>query len=124
MCGTDLKIEPSTPAGDAPCPCCGVLLWFTGEELGDVQVIKPTGNLLHPESFDRFFESVEMHLGMWLVLDFSDVQHLSSATLGKLINLKKKVAAVRGKLLLRGIQPDLLEVFQITRLDQVLEIQR
>ena len=42
--------------------------------------------------------------------------------LGKLINLKKKVAAVKGKLKLCCIHPDLLEVFRITRLDQVFEI--
>ena len=42
--------------------------------------------------------------------------------LGKLINLKKKVGAVKGKLKLCCIHPDLLEVFRITRLDQVFEI--
>ena len=41
---------------------------------------------------------------------------------GKLINLKKKVGAVKGKLKLCCIHPDLLEVFRITRLDQVFEI--
>ena len=45
-----------------------------------------------------------------------------SAALGKLINLKKKVSAVKGKLKLCCIHPDLLEVFRITRLDQVFEI--
>lgn len=28
VCGCELCIEPSQPAGDAPCPQCGVLLWF------------------------------------------------------------------------------------------------
>jgi len=28
VCGKDLKIEPSHPPGDAPCPHCGHLLWF------------------------------------------------------------------------------------------------
>jgi hypothetical protein len=28
MCGKDLRIEPSLPTGDAPCPHCGQLLWF------------------------------------------------------------------------------------------------
>jgi anti-anti-sigma factor len=82
-----------------------------------------SGDLDRPESLDQLFESVEMRLGMRLVLDFSDVHYLSSAALGKLINLKRKVATVRGKLRLRGIHPDLLEIFRITRLDQVLEIE-
>lgn len=28
LCGTDLRLEPSNPPGDAPCPNCGHLLWF------------------------------------------------------------------------------------------------
>jgi PTS system fructose-specific IIA component/PTS system nitrogen regulatory IIA component len=28
ICGKPLVIEPSQPAGDAPCPHCGCLLWF------------------------------------------------------------------------------------------------
>lgn len=28
VCGKHLVIEPSMPGGDAPCPHCGVLLWF------------------------------------------------------------------------------------------------
>lgn len=34
VCGNEVKIEPSTPAGDAPCPHCGTLLWFTSLEDG------------------------------------------------------------------------------------------
>ncbi len=28
VCGKPLKIDPSRPPGDAPCPHCGHLLWF------------------------------------------------------------------------------------------------
>lgn len=28
MCGNSVCIEPSLPLGEAPCPCCGHLLWF------------------------------------------------------------------------------------------------
>lgn len=31
VCGADVVIEPSQPFGDAPCPCCGSLLWFCNE---------------------------------------------------------------------------------------------
>jgi anti-sigma B factor antagonist len=123
VCGHPLKIEPSDPAGDAPCPRCGHLLWFTWEDLGDVQVIRLTGNLFLPESLDRLFESVMIRRGMQLVLDFGDVPYLSSAVLGKLISVQKQVAAVRGKLRMRNVNPDLREVFRICRLDQVFEIE-
>lgn len=125
VCGYQLKIEPSDPAGDAPCPRCGHLLWFTWEDLGDVQVIKLTGDLLHPESLYWLpsFGSVAMRRGMRLVLDFSDVQYVGSAALGELIKFKKEVRAVRGKMRVRGLHPDLREAFRITRLDQMFEIE-
>jgi hypothetical protein len=28
ICNVAIRIEPSRPPGDAPCPSCGVLLWF------------------------------------------------------------------------------------------------
>ena len=28
VCGKPVVLSPSKPAGDAPCPHCGVLLWF------------------------------------------------------------------------------------------------
>lgn len=57
-----------------------------------------------------------------LVLDFSNVEYLSSAALGKLITLDKKVKAAKGKLRLCGIRPEIYEVFTITRLHKVFNI--
>ena len=71
---------------------------------------------------DQLYSLVEDDGFKQLLLNFGNVQYLSSAALGKLINLKKKVGAVKGKLKLCCIHPDLLEVFRITRLDQVFEI--
>jgi nitrogen PTS system EIIA component len=35
VCGSSIRIEPSDPPGDAPCPSCGSLLWFAQSVLGD-----------------------------------------------------------------------------------------
>jgi anti-sigma B factor antagonist len=123
VCGDLLRVEPADPAGDAPCPRCGHRLWFTWEDRGDVQVIKPTGKRLHPESLDRLFEAVAIRPGMQLVLDFSDVPYLSSTVLARLISLKNKISAVRGRMRLRGIHSNLREIFRICRLDQVFDIE-
>ncbi len=71
---------------------------------------------------DQLYQLVDVEGKDKLLLNFGNVQYLSSAALGKLINLKKKVGAKKGKLKLCCIHPDLLEVFRITRLDQVFEI--
>ena len=57
-----------------------------------------------------------------IVLDFTSVEYLSSAALGKLITLDKKVKAAKGKLRLCGIRPEIYEVFAITRLNKVFSI--
>lgn len=57
-----------------------------------------------------------------LVIDFSSVQFLTSAALGLLIRISKKVREQRGRLALCSIQPKIYEVFKITQLDQVFQI--
>ncbi len=57
-----------------------------------------------------------------LVLDFRKVEHLSSAALGVLITLSKQVNERNGKLALANIQPQIYEVFRITRLNKLLDI--
>jgi acyl carrier protein len=34
VCGSVIRVEPSRPPGDAPCPKCGQLLWFAATRIG------------------------------------------------------------------------------------------
>jgi len=57
-----------------------------------------------------------------LILDFQNVQFLSSAVLGLLIRVSKKVYENQGQLRLCSICPRIYEVFKITRLTNIFEI--
>ena len=57
-----------------------------------------------------------------IVLDFSVVEYLSSAALGKLITMDKKAKGAKSKLRLCCIKPDIYEVFEITRLNKIFDI--
>jgi anti-sigma B factor antagonist len=57
-----------------------------------------------------------------LVLDFCNVQFLSSAVLGLLIRVSKKVYERDGRLRLCSISPKIYEVFKITRLTKIFDI--
>src|SRR5207302_377065 len=59
-----------------------------------------------------------------ILLNFSNVEYLSSAALGKLITLNKKVKAAQGKLVMCNINEDIFEVFKITNLDKMFSIQK
>ena len=60
--------------------------------------------------------------GIKMLLDFENVEHLSSAVLSMLINLSKRVEVQQGKLKLAKIKPQIYEVFKITRLNELFEI--
>lgn len=59
-----------------------------------------------------------------LVLDFCNVEFMSSALLGLLVKIHKKVCERKGRLQLCNISPNLYKVFEITRLDRVFDISR
>jgi anti-sigma B factor antagonist len=57
-----------------------------------------------------------------LLLDFNTVDHLSSAALGMLINVNKKIRERNGQLRLANIKPQIYEVFVITKLNKLFRI--
>lgn len=57
-----------------------------------------------------------------LLISFANVDHLSSAALGTLITVNTKIRNRGGKLCLADIDPQIYEVFVITRLNQLFDI--
>jgi anti-sigma B factor antagonist len=59
-----------------------------------------------------------------ILLNFGNVEYLSSAALGKFITLNKKVQTAGGKLVMCNINDDIFEVFEITKLNKLFNIQK
>jgi anti-sigma B factor antagonist len=57
-----------------------------------------------------------------VLLDFSNVDHLSSAALGMLINANNRIKQKNGQLRLASIKPQIFEVFVITKLNKLFRI--
>ncbi|HEY8668562.1 MAG TPA: STAS domain-containing protein [Tepidisphaeraceae bacterium] len=57
-----------------------------------------------------------------ILLDFANVDHLSSAALGMLINANNRIKQKNGQLRLANIKPEILEVFVITKLNKLFRI--
>lgn len=70
----------------------------------------------------ELFNLVEEEGAANLVLNFNNVEYLSSAALGKLITLNKKVKSADGQLKLCAIKPQIFEVFVITKLNKLFDI--
>ena len=57
-----------------------------------------------------------------MVISFENVDHLSSAALGTLITINNRVRQKEGQLRLVHIDPQIYEVFQITKLNKLFHI--
>jgi len=65
---------------------------------------------------------VEQGEHMSLILDFSNVRFLSSAVLGLLLRISKRIYERDGRLRLCSINPKIYQIFKITRLTKIFDI--
>jgi anti-sigma B factor antagonist len=94
----------------------------------DILTIRITDErLVDPEVVKRVIDDTLALVGKTderqIVLDFSAVKFMASAMLGKLVQLQKKCEEYRAKLKLAAVSSDILEVFKITKLNKVFDIQ-
>lgn len=97
------------------------------EEVGDVTVARFVDKKILDENNiqmigNQLFGLVDQDKRKKIVLDFANVEYLSSAALGKLITMNNKVKTIGGKLRLCSIRPDIYEVFAITKLNKLFDI--
>ena len=100
---------------------------LTVQQEGDViKVGFVDRNILEESSIqqigDEIAQIIDANTAPKLLLNFSNVEHLSSATLGQLITINKKVKEKRGQLRLAHIDPQIYEVFVITKLNKLFVI--
>jgi anti-sigma B factor antagonist len=97
------------------------------KKVGDVAVVnfldkrildEPTIQAIAEQLFNLVDEAGERKM----LLNFSNVEYMSSAALGKLINLHKKLTTLNGRLTMCNVIPQIYEVFAITKLDKIFKI--
>ncbi|QDS98062.1 STAS domain-containing protein [Adhaeretor mobilis] len=96
-------------------------------ESASVTVVRfKDSKIIDPESIQELgaelFDLIEQDDRKKLVLNFSDIEFLSSAALGKLITFDKKAKRAGSRLILTNISPEIFQVFAITNLDKLFEI--
>jgi anti-anti-sigma factor len=63
------------------------------------------------------------HPGLPFVLDLAQVSFMPSLSLAGLLRLRSEFAARQQRLTLAGVQPQVRDVFVVTRLDRVFDLQ-
>ncbi|MEM9364543.1 MAG: STAS domain-containing protein [Planctomycetota bacterium] len=92
-----------------------LLVGFTDSKILDSQRIEVVGRELQ--------ESVPQAIHKKMLLNFSGVSFMSSAMITKLVVLNKTCKAQGVKLKFCDVSPNLMEVFKITKLNKLFDIQ-
>jgi anti-sigma B factor antagonist len=95
-------------AGDA------TIVTFTDEKILEEKDIKALQ--------ESIMSVIEQAKRISLILDFGNIRFLSSAVLGLLIRISKRIYERDGSLRLCNINPKIYEIFKITRLTKTFDI--
>lgn len=118
MC--DAPVPPAIGLAEVPCPRCGGLTWFEFDPDGSVAPFDR--GMVMSNGVEDNAAWAALHLRGRLIIDYRTVTHLYSAILGRMVRIQQRLGPqARLKVLLH---PDLYKVFQITRLDQIFDIER
>ena len=95
---------------------------FRLEVVDGVTIVRLAGPKLVLDASGPLYGLVDEDGHRKLLLVFAEVGFLSSAALGVLIILQRKVDAAGGQLKLCRLSPDLLELFRLTRMQELFAI--
>ncbi len=112
VCGHEFRLDPSRPTHDAPCPHCGSLCWFDPPD----EWVVPGDDLSN--LLDEWEAAGRPRR---VVVDFSEVKFLDSASLGRLIRLHMQLTQIGGRIRLEGLSDDIRRVFDLTKLTDMFD---
>lgn len=97
------------------------------EHEGQVTLVRITSpDALEAANVAKFgedtLEYVRSNPGSRLLVDFCNVAYLSSAALSEILVLHRKCRETGGDIRLCGMSNDVIKVFQITKLDRIVEV--
>ena len=100
---------------------------LTAETIGNVGVVRfATSRILDASNVDQLGEEfthlVKDESMTKMVVNFQNIEYMSSAVIGKLITLNKSIATAGGKVKFCCIDEGVMEIFTIMRLDKLIKI--
>ena len=99
-----MQIEKISSSDSVTLEVSGSLTAITAEKLGSVvaEVLNETKKL---------------------ILDFKELEYLASAGLRVIISTQKKISAMQGELVIRNVSEEVMDVFEVTGLDDILNFE-
>jgi anti-sigma B factor antagonist len=91
-------------------------------------VVRVTDHKLHEHESSQLIAEFTAYLNnsgkRLIVMDYTDVEFVSSAGLGAMITISRTVVELEGKMVLTGINDNVLQVMKLTKLDRLLSIEK
>ncbi len=83
---------------------------------------------IHEHESSRLIEEFRAYLKnsgkRLIVMDYSEVEFVSSAGLGAMITISRSACECEGKMVLTGINDNILDVMKLTKLNRLLKIEK
>jgi len=95
---------------------------FRTETRGEFTVVHLTGPKIELQARESLYGLIEQQAIQKLVLSFEDVKVLTSAPIGMLVNLRNKMGAVGGMLVLCRVSADIREILRLTAVEELFSI--
>jgi anti-anti-sigma factor len=95
------------------------------ETVDGVTIVTPTVPL-SAEMRDELYQAAAgiaaAEAPRWVVLSLEPIRQINSAAIGILVNFQKRVREAGGLLKVADIAPNILDIFLLTKMDQVLDL--
>jgi len=103
------------------------MLKFTTQDVSGVLVLafEATDDLVTDWQItqrDWLYKLVESHPDSRFAIDLSGVNYLASSEIGFLVSLKRRIDRRQGRVVVFGVGPYILEIFQTMNLVKILDI--
>src|SRR5262245_55162823 len=93
---------------------------FRLERRGDLSIVRLEGPKIPPELAAPLYRLVDEEGPRRVVLDLSAVRYISSNGIGILVSLHKRLVAASGRMVVCGIDPDVLALLKLTNVDRLI----
>ena len=90
----------------------------------NILILKADGTL-NSQTADQFIDSIEKMVGagMWnIIVDCSELDHISSYGLGVLVRIHKRMGEGLGEIKIAGAKGLIVDVLRLTRLNKLFQI--
>jgi anti-sigma B factor antagonist len=98
------------------------MLTLTSREMNDVLVFMAEQALEEDDTTSQrewLYKTIESRQDGRFAVDLGEIDYLSSAEIGFLITLKRRIDARKGKLVLFQVDPFIVDIFRTMRLDKL-----